>query len=127
MDPLMIGLIGFICLLVLLFAGAHIGVAMGVVGLVGFGLIAGIPPALGLLKTVPYTTFSDFDLCVIPLFVLMGNLAATSGLGASLYRTAYNWIGHFRGGLAMATVGASCLPLHPSAAPPSPRRPPSAW
>ena len=107
MDPMMVGLIGLISLMVLLFAGAHIGVAMGIIGVVGFGLLVGVDPALGLLKTVPYTTFSDFDLCVIPLFVLMGNLAATSGLGASLYRTAYSWIGHFKGGLAMATVGAS--------------------
>ena len=106
MDPLMIGLLGFIALMILMFAGAQIGVAMGIIGVVGFGLIAGWEPALGLIKTVPYSTFSDFDLCVIPLFVFMGNLAATSGLGASLYRTAYNWIGHFRGGLAMATVGA---------------------
>jgi tripartite ATP-independent transporter DctM subunit len=106
MDPLMIGLIGFIVLMVLLFCGIHIGVSMGLLGVVGFGLLAGWEPALGLLKTVPYTTFSDYDLSVIPLFVLMGNLAATSGLGSALYRTAYSWIGHFRGGLAMATVGA---------------------
>ncbi|MBN2060263.1 MAG: TRAP transporter large permease subunit [Deltaproteobacteria bacterium] len=107
MDPLTVGIFGFFLLLVLLFAGAQIGVAMGVVGVLGFGLLAGVQPALGLLKSAPYSTFSSFDLCVIPLFVLMGNLAATSGLGASLYRTAYTWIGHLKGGLAMATVGAS--------------------
>ncbi|MBN2059530.1 MAG: TRAP transporter large permease [Deltaproteobacteria bacterium] len=106
MDPLIVGLISFIALMLLLFAGAHIGVSMGIVGFVGFGMLNGWQSSLGLLKTVPYRTFTDFDLCVIPLFVLMGNLAARSGLGASLYRTAYSWIGHFRGGLAMATVGA---------------------
>jgi C4-dicarboxylate transporter DctM subunit len=106
MTPIETGIVGIGILLILLFSGMHIGVGMGLVGFLGFAYLIGIGPALGLLKTVPYSTFSQFDLSVIPLFVLMGTFAFNAGLSADLYKTVYKWLGHMRGGLAMATVGA---------------------
>jgi C4-dicarboxylate transporter DctM subunit len=106
MTPIETGMVGIGLLLILLFSGMHIGVGMGLVGFLGFAYLSGTGPALGLLKTVPYSTFSQFDLSVIPLFILMGAFAFNSGLSEDLYKTVYKWLGHLRGGLAMATVGA---------------------
>lgn len=106
MDPMIVGIIGLGVLIVLLFSGLQIGIAMGLVGFVGFALLIGFEPALGLLKTVPYTTFAHYSLSVIPLFILMGAFAFTAGMSEDLYMAVYKWMGHFRGGLAMATVVA---------------------
>jgi tripartite ATP-independent transporter DctM subunit len=84
-----------------------LGVAMGVAGLVGFGLLAGTGPALSLLASETAGSFSSLDLATIPLFVLMGGFASAAGLSEDLYRVAYALVGHRRGGLAMATV-AGC-------------------
>ena len=83
-----------------------IGIAMALVGFAGFAYVAGLHSALGVLKTVPYSTFASYNMSVIPLFILMGSFAFFAGLSKELYDTVHAWIGHFRGGLAMATVGA---------------------
>ncbi|NWG02632.1 MAG: TRAP transporter large permease [Syntrophaceae bacterium] len=106
MTPITVGLFGIGILLILLFSGMQIGLVMGLVGFLGFAVLTGVGPALGLLKTVPYSTFSQYDLSVIPLFILMGAFAFNSGLSQELYKTVYKWLGHMRGGLAMATVAA---------------------
>ena len=106
MDPLIIGVIGIAVLIFLLFSGLPIGVGMGVVGFAGFGIIIGFEPALGVLKTVPYTTFSEHGLSVIPLFLLMGAFAFHTGMSEALFDMVYKCIGHFRGGVAMATIVA---------------------
>ena len=97
--------IGFAVLLVLLAFRIPIGVAMLLVGLVGYSIIAGINPLLSFLKTEMFYRFNTFELSVIPLFVLMGQFAAKAGLSQALFRAAYLWIGHYRGGVAMAAVG----------------------
>jgi tripartite ATP-independent transporter DctM subunit len=79
---------------------------MGLVGFGGFAYIAGVNASLGVLKTVPFTTFGDYNLTVVPLFILMGSLAYFTGISKNLYDTVHSWLGHLRGGLAMATVGA---------------------
>ena len=109
MSPSVVGAIGIIALVVLIFARMNIGITMGLIGVVGFGVLLGFEPAMGLLRTVPYTTFANQDLSVIPLFVLMGSFAFTAGISEDMYRTVYIWLGRFRGGLAMATVAASAL------------------
>lgn len=106
MDPFIVGLIGIAILLVFLFSGLSIGVAMALVGFLGFAVLVGLWPALGLLKSVPYSTFADYNLSVIPLFILMGSFAFAAGISENLFNAVYKWIGHFRGGVAQATIVA---------------------
>lgn len=105
MTPVTVGVIAIGFLFVLLFCGMPIGIVMGMVGFFGFAFLKGFGPALGLLKTVPYSTFANYDMTVIPLFVFMGELAFAAGLSQDLYHAIYSWLGRIRGGLAIATVG----------------------
>ncbi|HEU5320380.1 MAG TPA: TRAP transporter large permease subunit, partial [Methylomirabilota bacterium] len=106
MTPTSLGLLGLGAMLILIFGGVPIGVAMGLVGLVGFAAMSGLDPALAILGLAPYSSVASYTLTVIPLFVLMGQFAAMSGLSRELYETANRWLGHRRGGLAMANVVA---------------------
>ena len=94
-------------LFIALAAGVHIGVALGLGGVIGMFLAIGPDAALGQLATVPFSTTNSFTLAVIPLFILMGSLATQAALTTDLYRAAYNWLGRLPGGLAMATTLAS--------------------
>ena len=106
MSGLEIGIVGFVIMLALLVIRIPIGVAMAAVGIVGYVVIIGdTGPILSLLKTEMYRRFSSFDLAVIPLFVLMGQFAAKAGLSQALFRAANVWLGHYRGGIAMAAIG----------------------
>jgi len=97
----------FPVLLGLIFIRVPIGLAMAACGLVGAYLIYGTPmPILNQLKQTTFTTFSNYNLSVVPLFLLMGQFAALGGLSRSLFKAAEAWIGHWRGGVAMAAVGA---------------------
>lgn len=106
MGPTEAGFVGIVVLLVLLMSRMHIGIAMGLVGFLGFAYVAGWEPALGVLQTVPYTTFASDSMSVIPLFILMGAFAFESGMSEDLYRAVHTIFGNLRGGLAMATVAA---------------------
>jgi len=106
MRPDVIGLIGIAAMLVLLALRMPIGVAMLLVGAVGVAALNGIPVALATLGNAPYSYSSGYELAVIPLFVLMGNCAGVAGMSRELYNAAYAWVGHWRGGLASATVMA---------------------
>jgi C4-dicarboxylate transporter DctM subunit len=105
MTGLELGGVGFLVLLALLAIRIPIGVAMLAVGIVGYGIIAGVDALLSYLKTEMYWRFTTYDLSVVPLFVLMGNFAAKAGLSQALFRAANVWLGHFRGGIAMAAIG----------------------
>lgn len=83
-----------------------VGVAMGIVGVGGFGLLAATKPALNLLAQSPIRVATDYDLAVIPMFILMGAFATAAGMSRELFRAGEAWLGHRRGGLAMATVAA---------------------
>lgn len=97
----------FPVLLALIFIRVPIGLAMALCGLVGAYFIYGTPtPILNQLKQVTYSTFSNYSLSVIPLFLLMGQFAALGGLLQALFKAAEAWIGHRKGGVAMAAVGA---------------------
>jgi C4-dicarboxylate transporter DctM subunit len=104
MDPFVVGLIGIAVLIALIFSGLPIGPGMALVGFVGFAYLTDLEPALGLLKTVPYSTFASHSLSVIPLFILMGAFAFRAGLSADIFDAIYKWVGNFRGGIAQATV-----------------------
>ena len=99
-----VGLTGIAVLLLLMALSMPIGTAMLLVGIVGFGVLNGLAPAQSALGTYPYAYAGMYDFAVIPLFVLMGNLGAVSGMARDLYAAAYAWIGHWRGGLAHATI-----------------------
>lgn len=107
MTPLIVGIIGIIALVLLLFTGISVGIAMAIVGFIGFAYLSGITPAFGLLMSVPYSTVANYSMSVVPLFILMGQFAFHSGISEDLFKTAYKWLGHLPGGLSMASIGAS--------------------
>lgn len=104
MNVLVIAGLAFLLLMVLIVLRTPIAVAMIVSGLAGTTAISGWSTALATLRQGPFERATSYTLVVIPLFVLMGYLASHSGLSASLFRGANVWLGHRRGGLAMATV-----------------------
>ncbi|MGE0502921.1 MAG: TRAP transporter large permease [Rhizobiaceae bacterium] len=107
MTNLEIGVWSFPVLLVLIFLRIPIGLAMLVCGLVGSWLVMGSPtPILAKLKNETFSTFSSYSLSIIPLFLLMGQFAGLGGMSQSLFKAAQTWLGHRRGGIAMAAIGA---------------------
>ncbi|MFP5466476.1 MAG: TRAP transporter large permease [Gammaproteobacteria bacterium] len=107
MSNLELALWSFPVLLLLIFIRVPIGLSMLVCGLGGAWMIYGnAAPILNQLKQVTFTTFSNYNLSVIPLFLLMGQFAALGGLSRALFKAAEAWIGHRKGGVAMAAVGA---------------------
>jgi tripartite ATP-independent transporter DctM subunit len=109
MSPPIIGLVGVISLLVLIGLRVPVAIAMGTVGIVGGISINGWHSLGFVLGSQPFVTIFPYSLSVIPLFVMMGAFAARAGLSASLYQALHALIGHWRGGLASATVGACAL------------------
>ena len=105
MSLTLIGIIGILGLLFILFVfGIPVGFAMGLVGLVGFSYIISLDAGFNMLATVTWETFSKYGLTVIPLFIFMGQIAFYSGVNEKLYTAAFKWVGHIRGGIAMATI-----------------------
>jgi len=106
----LIGIIGIVILLaVLFFLGMPVGFAMGIVGFCGFWYVVSFKAAINMVGTDIWTTFSKYGLTVVPLFIFLGYLAFNSGIAERLYNAAYKWFGHWRGGLAIATIGADEL------------------
>ena len=101
-----IGLGGLVALLTLLFLRVPVAVSMGVVGVAGMMALIGIEAGGNLLRTAPWTSVASYDYAVIPLFMFMGNICFHSGISEELFRMLHRLVGHFRGGLALATVGA---------------------
>ncbi len=106
MSLTMIGVIGIICLVILIFMGMNIGLTMLAVGFIGFAIVVDMNAAIGLLQTVPFTNAANYALTVVPLFVLMGELAFASGMSGGLYNAARKWLAKLPGGLACATLAA---------------------
>ncbi|MEK9685394.1 MAG: TRAP transporter large permease [Rhodospirillaceae bacterium] len=107
MSATLAGLIGLGALFFLLAFRTPVAIAMMVVGVVGIWVLNGWQASMSTLVDESFVIASTYELIVIPLFVLMGNFATISGMSADLYRAAYAWVGHWRGGLASATI-ASC-------------------
>jgi len=105
MSPLLIGAAGIAALLVLILAQVPVGIAMIIVGVVGYALQAGWAPALTILASEPSGLLASVDLATVPLFLLMGTFASAAGFSADIYRAAAAFLGHRRGGLAYATIG----------------------
>jgi tripartite ATP-independent transporter DctM subunit len=106
MDSVTVGIIGIALLVLLMLLRLPVAFAMALMGVVGFAYLATPGAALGLLGRVIFDEFHSYPLTVIPLFILMGSFAYASGISKRLYETTYAWIGHFRGGLTIATVFA---------------------
>lgn len=109
MTPVMCGIVGIIVLIILLFSKMPIGATMAFVGFFGFAALTSFEGALGILRVVPFSTFSNNGFTVIPLFVFMGALLFVAGMSEGLYKAAYTWFGAMRGGLAIATIVACAL------------------
>jgi C4-dicarboxylate transporter, DctM subunit len=100
-------LTGFLIAFALIFLRVPIAIALGIVGFGGFWLLNGQTPAMSMVAITTTGSTMSYYLAVVPLFVLMGNLVAGAGISAELYRAAQVFIGHRKGGLAIATV-VSC-------------------
>jgi len=110
MDAAIIGIIGIVILLLALFVlGMPVGFAMAITGFTGFAYIISFTAALNMVGVDIWVTFSKYGLTVIPLFIFMGYLAFNAGIAGRLYDATYKWIGHWRGGLAIATIAADEL------------------
>ena len=106
MSPVTLGVIGIAAVLLLMALRMQIGFAMAVIGFLGFAVLNSFPSAFSVLGHEPFKTAGSYGLSVIPLFMLMGQFAFISRMGAEAYKTLYYWIGFLPGGLAMATIGA---------------------
>ncbi|MFC1885604.1 TRAP transporter large permease [Thermodesulfobacteriota bacterium] len=105
MSPALVGVAGIVTLLcTLFFLGMPVGFAMGIVGFCGFSYMISFSAGLNMIGSALWSTFSQYGLTVIPLFIFMGQIAFYSGVNEKLYHAAYKWVGHIRGGIAMATV-----------------------
>ena len=105
MDPVLLALLGLGGMFLLIALHVPVGVAMGVAGIVTFAAMTGIAPGLAIAGIEAVTALDSLEFAIIPLFLLMGSLAGAAGLSADLYRLSNAFLGHRRGGLAMATVG----------------------
>src|SRR5262245_14200527 len=102
----LIGVAGLLGLLALIVIRIPIAYTMILVGLIGTSLLSGPAIVMNQLKDLAYAQFSNYDLTVLPMFILMGGLAYRCGLSYDLFRGANAWMGRFRGGIAMAAVAA---------------------
>ncbi len=107
MSRIELALLSFPVLLILIFLRVPIGLAMLLVGLAGSVIVTGgWVPVLASMKTLPYDVFANHSLSIVPLFLLMGQFATRGGMSRALFRAAAAFIGHRKGGIAMASVGA---------------------
>lgn len=107
MSDLAIGLISFPALMALIFLRVPIGLSMFLVGFVGLTIIAdGLHIPVARLKSETYSTFSNYSLSIVPMFLLMGHFATLGGMSSALFKAAEGLVGHRRGGVAMSAIGA---------------------
>ncbi len=107
MDPLLLAGLSFPALLLLIFLRVPIGLAMLALGLLGSWVIHGSAgPLLNQMKTLVYGQFSNHSMSIVPLFLLMGQFATLGGMSRALFKAAEAFLGHRRGGVAMAAIGA---------------------
>lgn len=104
MSPIAIGIIAFVALVVLLFIGIPVSSSMGIVGTVGIILLLTPQAAVTKMSIVPFETLSAYNYAVLPMFIMMAQVIAHTGVGEALYTAFYRLVGRFRGGLAMATI-----------------------
>ena len=107
MSSVSVGVIGLFAVLLLFLTGIEIAYAMAIVGFLGFCYLTNPIAAMNLIAKDFFDVFSSYGLTVVPLFVLMGQIAFNAGIARRLYSSTYKFIGHVPGGLAMATVAGA--------------------
>ena len=109
MSSLTIGIIGLCVMLVLMFLGMPIAFVFGVSGVVGMVCILGVKTGLGYMMSIPITAAASYTLLVMPMFMMMGEVASAGGLTTDAYTSARYWFGHKKGGLAVTTTVSSAI------------------
>src|SRR6201997_363788 len=101
-----VAILGFVALFVLMLLRVPVGMAMGLVGVSGFAYLVNGDAALKIIGHTSMRTVTDYTFGVIPMFLLMGAFVSNSGMSRELFRAANSFVGHFRGGLGIATIAA---------------------
>ncbi len=109
MDEMTIGIIGIVILFGLFLTGMEMAVAMAVIGFVGYGILVTPEAAMSMLANDFYDSLESYSFTVVPLFVLMGQIAFNAGIAGRLYDCAHRFLGHIPGGLALATVTGATI------------------
>jgi len=104
LDPMLVGVLGFVVFLVLLVIGMPIGIGMATVGFLGILTLRGWDTALNTFFMLPYSATASWLLSVIPMFILMGSIAFFAGFTRDAYNCAYRWVGNYPGGISVATL-----------------------
>lgn len=102
-----IAIVGFVALFVMMFLRVPVGIAMSIVGVAGFAAVVGLDPAISTLAMSPVRAVANYELSIIPMFILLGVIATSTGMSKELFRAGNAWFGGRRGGLGTATI-ASC-------------------
>ena len=105
-DPILTATAGMLLMFALIFLHVPIGIALGLVGVLGCGVYIGMDVAISLIEIETSAVISNDKLALVAIFLLMGSFATAAGLSTDVYRLAYALFGHWRGGLGMATIGA---------------------
>ncbi len=109
MSEVVTGVTALFILILVFLTGIELAFAMAAVGFIGFAYLVGFAPACNLLVKDFFDTFTSYGFTVVPLFVLMGQIASNADIAKRLYRGAHKWVGHIPGGLAMTTVVGATL------------------
>ena len=109
MSEVLVGIIALLILLALFLTGIELAFCMAIVGFAGFAYLVSFSAACNLLVKDFFDTFTSYSYTVIPLFVLMGQIASNSNIAKRLYESAHKWAGHVPGGLAMTTVAGATI------------------
>ena len=97
MDPVTIGIIGIIVMVILIFSGFNVGVVLCIVGFGGFWAMLGLDKAFVNMYLIPFGTCNRYEFALVPLFLLMGTVVGQAGIGEDAYKTARAWVGHIKG------------------------------
>lgn len=108
-SPEIVGAIGIVFMLMLMFCKMWIGFALGITGFLGLLYLDGLSQALAVLGMEPLRHLADYNISVLPMFILMGTIASNTGIAEDLFRATNTWLGRFKGGLAVATCFAGAL------------------
>ncbi len=109
MSPELIGILGVVALILLVLLRVQVGIALLVIGFFGYAWLTNFKVAFAQLGSVTFNTAGNYNLSVMPMFILMGMFLSYSGLAKDMFNAVDRWIGHWKGGLGMATIGASAI------------------